>query len=187
MKLKPICQICHGYLLAHPELNRWLKCVSCSYSVEIKPMPISKDELLMGRDKKYAIEYTQEISDNLDKLLVVMNQVREAYGKAMVVTSGWRPPEINAHTPGAAMHSKHQIGLAVDISDPVGDVRRYVLANLSMMKDLGLYMEDFNWCPGWVHLQLGPPSSGHRIFIPSTNPPTCDVWVSGDYDSSFNS
>ena len=30
---------------------------------------ITKDEILMGRDKKYPEEYTKEISDNIDKLL----------------------------------------------------------------------------------------------------------------------
>lgn len=187
MKLKPFCDVCSAYLLDHPTLKAYLKCPTCGFCKNREvSMPISKEELLMGRDKKYVSEYTQEISDNLDKLLIPINKIRDAYGKPMIVTSGWRPAEINAHTPGAAAHSKHQIGLAVDISDPVGDIRRYILANLSMIQELGLYMEDFNFTPDWCHFQLGAPASGHRIFIPNSNPPTCEVWTSGDYDHSFD-
>jgi len=65
-------------------------------------MPISKDELLKGRDKQYPNDYTQEISDNLDKLLIPLNKIRDAYGKPMTIDSGWRPPSINGSTPGAA-------------------------------------------------------------------------------------
>lgn len=149
-------------------------------------MPIAKSELLMGRDTQYASEYTQEISDNLDRLLIPMNKVRDAYGKPMKVNSGWRPPEINGTTPGAAAHSKHMIGLAVDIADADDGLMHWVLENLDLMKQLGLYFEDFRWTPTWTHFQLGPPSSGKRIFVPSSAPASAPDRWDGKYDSSFN-
>lgn len=148
---------------------------------------IAKSELLMGRDVTYASEYTQDISDNLDKLLIPMNQIRAAYGQPMIVNSGWRPPEVNASTPGAATHSKHMEGLACDISDKDGVLMAWVLANLSMMQQLGIYHEDFRWTPDWVHFQLGAPASGHRIFVPSAARPSAPDRWDGNYDHSFDS
>lgn len=148
-------------------------------------MPISKDELLKGRDKQYASDYTQEISDNLDKLLIPLNQIRDAYNKPMIVSSGWRPPQINAKTPGAAPQSKHMIGLACDIIDADGSLMNWVLQNLQLLKDLDIYMENFNYTPNWVHFQLGGPGSGKRIFIPSSNPPTSSRW-DGTYSDDYN-
>lgn len=147
---------------------------------------ISKDEVLMGRDKSYPDEYTQEISDNIDALLVPINQIRTARNQPMIVNSGWRPAAINAKTPGAAAHSKHMEGLAVDISDPDGDLMRWVLANLQMMKDLNIYFEDFRWTPNWVHFQLGAPKSGKRIFVPSSAPALAPNRWDGQYDHSMD-
>ena len=155
-------------------------------AVEAPVYKISKAEILMGRDTQYAIEYTDQISGNIDQLLVPINKLRDAYGKPMKVNSGWRPPEVNGSTPGAAAHSKHMIGLAVDISDPDGELMKWTLANLALLAELGLYMEDFRWTPNWCHYQVGPPTSGHRIFVPSANRALApDKW-NGDYDHSFD-
>lgn len=149
-------------------------------------MSISKDELLKGRDQQYANDYTQEISDNLDKLLIPLNKIREAWGKPMIVNSGWRPPSVNAGTVGAAAHSKHMEGLAADISDIDGSLWTWVLENLQLMKDLDIFMEDRRWTPNWVHFGLGQPGSGKRIFVPSSNPPASpDSW-DGEYDHGFD-
>lgn len=149
-------------------------------------MSISKDELLKGRDTQYPNDYTQEVSDNLDKLLIPLNQIRDAYGKPMIVNSGWRPPSVNAATPGAATKSKHMIGLAADIADSDNAVMNWVLQNLDLMQQLGIFCEDFRWTPGWVHFGLGPPASGKRIFVPSAaRPQAPDRW-DGQYDSKYN-
>lgn len=145
-------------------------------------MSISKEELLKGRDEKYASEYTQEISNNLDKLLIPLNKIRDAYGKPMVVTSGWRPKAINSVTPGAAAKSKHMLGLATDIFDPNGDLVKWVLQNLDLLKTLDIYCEDFRWTSSWVHFQLGPPSSGKRIFVPNSQPALAPDRWDGKYD-----
>lgn len=182
---KNTCSICLAYMVQHLKKIGYLTC-SCGFmKKEYTNMTISKDELLMGRDKKYADEYTQEISDNLDKLLIPMNQIRAAYNKPMIVSSGWRPAAINAKTPGAAKTSKHMIGLAADIVDTDGNLRKWVLQNLQLMKDLDIYLENFNFTPGWVHFGLGPPNSGKRIFIPSPTEPLQVVW-DGIYDKKFD-
>jgi len=147
---------------------------------------ISKDELLKGRDQQFPDDYTQEISNNLDMLLPLLNQIRTAWNQPMTVASGWRSPSENASTPGAAAHSKHMLGLAADIRDVDGSLWAWVLQNLDLMKQLGLYMEDRRYTPTWVHFGFGPPASGKRIFIPSANrAPSPDDW-DGEYDHSYD-
>lgn len=147
---------------------------------------LTKNDLLTGRDKTYSSEYTAQISQNLDNLLVTMNKVQEAYGQKFKVNSGWRPSAVNASTPNSAPKSKHLEGLAVDIADPDGKLVEWILSNLGLMKELGLYFEDFRWTPTWCHFQILAPHSGNRIFIPSTAPAIApDRWI-GKYDSKYN-
>jgi len=153
---------------------------------KIKKIEILRDpSTKKRRDIEYKTQYTQEISDNIDILLNVMNKLRNKYGHPMIVSSGWRPPTFNAKVPGAATHSKHTQGLAVDIRDLDGKLRRWVLNNLDFIAQIGLYMEDFRWTSGWVHFQCVGPRSKHRIFIPynpKTHPPLVpNVW-DGKYD-----
>lgn len=147
---------------------------------------LSKDELLMGRDKQYPQAYTQQISDNLDKLLVVMNQVRMAYNIPMTVNSGWRPPQINEATSNAAQGSNHLWGLACDIADADGSLWKWVLSNLKLMQQLGLYFEDKRWTPTWVHFQIVPPHSNKRIYVPSAAPAQAPNLWDGQYNPQFN-
>ena len=151
---------------------------------------LTKDEILMGRDKQYAADYTPEISANVDDLLMRMNLVRGKYGKPMSPSSGWRPPAVNAGTKGAAKASNHMLGNAVDIKDPNGDLARWVLENLDVIQEAGLWLEDFRWTKGWVHFQRVPPGSGKRIFIPyadvTKNPMNNpDIW-DGTYDHKYD-
>jgi hypothetical protein len=147
---------------------------------------ITKEELLQGRDEMFKDEYTEQISDNLDELLVRINKIRAAYGKPMRCSSGWRPASINGMVKGASQNSNHIIGAAVDISDGSGDLMRWCLANLKIIADAGLYMEDFRYTPTWVHFSYIKPKSGKRIFIPSAAlPPAPNRW-NGAYDKAYD-
>jgi hypothetical protein len=147
---------------------------------------ITMEELLQGRDKKYPNDFTDEIKENLEKLLPVMNTIRAKYGKPMIVNSGWRPSVVNEATPGAAKNSAHCQGLACDIADPDGEVKNWVLKNLDLMQELGIYLEDFRWTPNWVHFGLRKPASGKRIFVPSANRATAPDRWDGKYDEKYN-
>jgi len=165
-------------------LRGYKKCRSCAFTKDVRM--ITKAELLMGRDKTHADEYTQEISDNLDILLEKINKIRAAYGKPMTVNSGWRPAGINAATPGAAKMSKHCLGLAVDIADYSGELFAWCLDNLQLLQDLDLYLEDKRWTKTWTHLGIGAPKSGKRIFVPSADRASDpDAW-DGKYDSKYD-
>lgn len=147
---------------------------------------ISKSEVLMGRDKLYPKEYTQEISDNVDKMLVILNQVRTKYGKPMHVSSGWRPVAVNSKLSNAGKKSNHTLGLACDFKDSDGKLKDWVIENLKWLASIGLYFEDFNYTKGWVHMQIVPPKSKRRIFVPNTNPAPHPGQWDGKYDTSLD-
>ncbi len=147
---------------------------------------ISKSEVLMGRDKKYPNDYTQEVSDNIDKILIPLNIVRKRYAKPMYVSSGWRPTSINNGLSNAGKKSNHIKGLAVDFKDTDGSLRKWVVEHIEWLAGLGFYFEDFKWTPGWVHFQIIPPRSKSRVYIPNGNPARLpDAW-SGQYDHSLD-
>lgn len=147
---------------------------------------ISMNELLMGRDKSYPNEYTKAVQQNLTVLLEKINVVRKAYNKPMTVSSGWRPSGINNTTPGAAKASKHLTGLAVDIQDTTNELWNWCMENLTLLQELGLYLEDRRYTRTWVHFQVGSPASGKRIFKPTASaPPHPELW-SGTYDKQFD-
>ena len=148
--------------------------------------PVTKAEVLMGRDKQYPAEYTKEVSDNLDRLLPPVNSVRSSYGKPMAVASGWRPDAVNEKTANAAKKSNHRLGLAVDFRDADGALWAWCAANLALLASLGIYLEDKRWTPTWVHMQVVPPASRRRIYVPSSAPaPAPKAW-DGAYDQALN-
>lgn len=116
---------------------------------------ITKNELLMGRDKTHSSEYTQEISDNIDKLLIPLNKIRELYGKPMQVSSGWRPVAINKAV-GGASKSNHTLGLACDFKDPDGLIDAFLKEcdEKGILKQLGLWLENPEKTIGWAHLDI---------------------------------
>lgn len=125
---------------------------------------ITRDEILMGRDKLAPLIGPMEV--NLEKLLRAVNKFRAVYGKPMKVTSGYRPAAINSQTKGAAPKSNHMICLAVDFADKDGKLAEFCLNNLKLLEDFGIWIEDPKHTKGWVHMQAVPPRSGNRVFIP---------------------
>lgn len=117
----------------------------------------------MGREKLSPL--TKEMEANLVKLLDCLNKFRQAYGKPMTVSSGYRPPEQNAAA-GGANKSNHMICLAADFRDTDGQLDAFCLKNLKLLEQCGLYLEDPASTPGWCHLQAISPKSGNRVFKP---------------------
>lgn len=85
-----------------------------------------------------------------------------------IVTSGWRPPDVNAATPGAAVKSMHLSCEAIDLYDPDGDLDDWLMSDGGQraMADLGLWHEHPSCTKGWAHVQTRPPRSGRRTFYP---------------------
>jgi len=114
-----------------------------------------------GRDKEFPL--TEEQEENLEKLLIVMDQFREAYGKPLQISSGYRPAAQNASV-GGAKKSNHIMCLAVDFVDKDGAIDKFCLTNLKLLERLGLYLEEPAHTPGWSHIQLKKTSK--RVFRP---------------------
>jgi len=126
---------------------------------------ITLDAYLMGRDKKYPDEYNEEIKKNALETVEKVQELLSIWGGYTEITSGWRPAAINQKA-GGAKKSNHMVGKAVDLKDNNGNLDAWCLANLKVLEDIGLWMEDPEATPGWTHLQTCPPKSGRRVFKP---------------------
>ncbi len=142
----------------------------------------------MGRDATHPADLTDAIRDNATLLLGRTNLLLSwAYAENVRpaldartgthIASGWRPPAINDATSNAAKASRHITGEAIDLRDHgTRDLARWCLKNLDALDEIGLWMEDPQWThtpPGqpWVHLQIQPPRSHRRVYIPSARAP----------------
>jgi hypothetical protein len=120
----------------------------------------------MGRDLHYTDALTPEIEGNALELIDRVNLLLDSFGETRKVNSGWRPPEVNAKTVGAALKSKHMTGRAVDLADPDGDLDQWCLENENELVRLQLWQEHPAATKGWCHLQSVPPKSNRRCFYP---------------------
>lgn len=119
-------------------------------------------------------------------LLERINKIRDQYNVPMIVNSGYRTPAINDATANSGQNSWHLKCAAVDIADADCKLWNWVVQNLQLCKDLGLWMEHKCWTPTWTHFQIYPPGSDHRIFVPSSKAaPAPHIW-NGIYDSKYN-
>ena len=133
---------------------------------------LSLSELLKG---KALNSLPKEHQDNLAVLLEKINKIRIAYNKLMTVTSGYR--SLQEHLDiykrkgitdqnRIPMKSAHLVGLACDIADYDGSLKKWLSQNISILEENGLYCEDFSYTKLWVHIQYRKPISGKRFFIP---------------------
>lgn len=146
---------------AHPELRGWLKCV-CGNSVDKNgenKFMISRDEVLMGRDKEFSL--TPELEQNLNNLLVAVNKLRTLYNQPMLVSSGYRPGHYNKDAGGAA-NSPHVVCMAVDFHDVDNKLKEWI--TIDILEQCGLYQEDPTSTKTWLHVQIRP--TINRVFKP---------------------
>lgn len=130
----------------------------------------------MGRNLTHSRDLTHEIIQNahitVDKINALIADFEfDTDLELDTWASGWRPPSVNGSTPNAATGSKHLTARAGDVHDTPGrDFARWCLRNLDRLEAVGLWMEDPQWTPTWVHLQIVPPGSGRRVYVPSSAP-----------------
>lgn len=133
---------------------------------------ITMNELLSNQASFDSLD--KDVQENLNQLFLKVNIVRKEYGKPMIVTSGLRTKkhhlEIYAakgiYPPKVPMKSNHLYGRAVDFADGDGKLKKWILENIALMEEIGLWMEDFSATKTWVHFQINPPKSGNRFFKP---------------------
>lgn len=136
------------------------------------------------RDHAYSQELTHDILANAQvtvdrwNLLLSYFYQENLGAKKRWIHSGWRPKAINDMTRGAAPHSTHLTGEALDASDEDRALARWILDDEltcgrmgmpSLAAKIGLWFEDFRTTADWVHGQCVPPMSLNRIYIPSND------------------
>lgn len=107
------------------------------------------------RRLKYPNDYTNEILENAKILLEKVNNLLSDLGVVtVVVSSGWRPPAINASV-GGAKKSLHMQGKAIDLKDSTGELDKLVESRPDLLKKYGLWLEDPSATRGWCHIDCG--------------------------------
>lgn len=138
-------------------------------------MRITVEDYLMGREKLYDCppeirEHAAVTVGKVNALLAVLEEEGvplEAHPKTQtIISSGWRPAQINRGVKGAAPKSKHITADACDLYDPEGDIDEYLSSHPDVLLALGIYMEHPSATKGWSHVQTIGPRSGRRIFYP---------------------
>jgi hypothetical protein len=138
---------------------------------------ISREEL---NPSKHVL--TKEQEENQVKLHKAVNELRKIWGKPMIVTSGVRSWEEHvaiynkvSRPTKIPKYSSHLTGAACDIWDRGQVLGKFLSQDVedshkagkpSLLEKLGLYMESPTVTLTWVHLQITPPKSGNRIFLP---------------------
>lgn len=67
------------------------------------------------------------------------------------------------------MKSKHLFGFAADmvpLAESIEKFHAWILDNVDLMIEIGLWFERFENTPTWLHAQSVPPASGVRFFKP---------------------
>lgn len=121
------------------------------------------------------------------QLLGAVNRLRGDYGRPMHVTSGVRSIERQEQIDTLAgrkprLGSAHIKGAAVDFADPGGLINAFInerggdayLLALGLFREAPEYTVAYNAdgsARRWAHLQISPPASGKRTFIPYNSLP----------------
>jgi hypothetical protein len=133
----------------------------------------------MGRDKSHPFDLSTQVRSNAETTVQLVNKLIQRAKAAgvtfelhpvtgSVLSSGWRPPSVNANTPRAAARSKHITGQACDIYDPDGDLDEWLMTDEGQkaLVEIGLWHEHPSATKGWAHVQTIPPNSKRRTFYP---------------------
>jgi uncharacterized protein YcbK (DUF882 family) len=120
----------------------------------------------------------------LNETVKRVSKIEAAYGKDLTVSSGYRSKSdheriykrINDRRLASGKEalrvpwgSKHLSGEAVDCLDAKQELQKFILENVHLLEEHGLWCEDFKYTSApvaWVHFQTVAPKSGNRFFKP---------------------
>jgi uncharacterized protein YcbK (DUF882 family) len=120
-------------------------------------------------------DLSEEYQKNLMILLGRVNKLRQMYNKPMYVTNCFRSMDQHIAIYAAKgipadkvpMKSRHLYCQACDFADKDGSLKAFVKANdYQVLKDCELWMEDGSTTIDWLHVQIVPPKSNVREFLP---------------------
>lgn len=85
------------------------------------------------------------------------------FGESRKLTSGFRDPETNRKTKGAAPTSRHLTGQAADIEDTDGGLKKWAAAHQDALEHCNLWCEPLHMTGTWLHVQTVPGPGGERV------------------------
>ena len=99
---------------------------------------------------------------DLKRLMDYLDKVREAFGKAIIITSGFRSPRLNKRI-GGAPDSQHMKGQAADIRPHDIKELRQLFATIRQVGgfDQLIYEEPVGRTP-WIHVSIPPANKPPR-------------------------
>lgn len=110
--------------------------------------------------KKYHIDNTpsKTVESHLQELITFLNPLREKWGSAIKVNSGYRSPQLNAHPEiGGSVTSVHMIGYAADlwpVNGKFDDFRKFVQEYMKDKKFDQCIIEKNSKGSRWIHIGL---------------------------------
>lgn len=115
--------------------------------------------------QKYLIDNTptDEIKANLDLLVdKLLDPIREAWGKSIIVNSGYRCPRLNRQLNGSST-SDHMNGLAADITTGTRDSNKLLFELiLTLNLDYDQLINEQNY--KWIHISFRPTGNRKQIL-----------------------
>lgn len=100
-----------------------------------------------------------DIVANLQRLAIMLEQVRALVGGPVMISSGYRSPALNKAVGGAAI-SAHVQGLAADISAPGWAPKELAKA----IQSAGLAFDQLIYEGTWVHIGLSAGAPRHQVL-----------------------
>ena len=120
----------------------------------------SKTAMERGIDNtptKEAIERLTTLVDN------VLDPLREAYGKPITVSSGYRSPKLNSVTKGSSKTSQHMTGEAADISVYNKEGNKWLFEYIRDHLPFDQLIDEYDY--SWVHVSFDSDRCNRREII----------------------
>ena len=103
-----------------------------------------------------------EIVHNIEQLCIhILQPLRDAIGRSIMVNSGYRVTELNKLIGGSAK-SQHTLGLAADIEDMVGGNQLLFEKIIAMNLPFDQLINEFDFA--WVHVSFDPSKNRKQIL-----------------------
>lgn len=115
--------------------------------------------------KKLGIDNTPtpKAVENMTRLInVVLDPLREAYGKPITTNSGYRSPALNKAVNGAR-NSQHMTGEAVDITVGSKEGNKWLFDYIKENLPYDQLIDEYNY--SWVHVSLDGDMCNRREII----------------------
>lgn len=115
--------------------------------------------------KKLGIDNTptDKAVENMTRLIdVVLDPLREAYGEAITVNSGYRSPALNKAV-GGAKNSQHMTGEAADITVGTKEGNKWLFEYIRDNLPYDQLIDEYDY--SWVHVSLDADMCNRREII----------------------